>query len=84
MLLVYYNENYHVFYLVYRQFYDYSKFVGFQNSYGHEVVQILCFHKNEIYNIQDQFEYHRLLSNRKKQKNTIRKRIIRFLNKFDD
>lgn len=85
MLLVYYNDNYHVFYTVYRKFYDYEKYVGYKNSYDHEIVQILVIHKNELHNIQDYLEYHNLLhpvEERRKKRNTLKKRIIRFLNKI--
>lgn len=87
MLLVYYNDNYHVFYTVYKEFYDYDKYVGYKNSYNHEIVQILIFFKNELYSIQDYSEYHNLLhpvEKRRKKRNTLKRRIIRFLNKFDD
>ena len=83
MLLIYYNYNYNFFYVIYKKFYDYEKYVGFKNSYNHEIVQILIFHKNELYNISNSTDYHDVLYlERRKKRNTIRKRIISFLNKL--
>lgn len=79
MLLIWYNPNLNKFYSRYSNTIFLNKQVGYVNSYGHILVQILAFRRNEILNITS---YHDLPNNEKKKEHRFIKRLISFLNKF--
>lgn len=79
MLLIWYNPNLNNFYSRYSNSIYLNKQVGYVNSYGHILVQILVFRNNDLLNVIDFYE---VISNEKKNKKRFLRRIIRFLNKF--
>lgn len=50
-LLIYYNTNYNNFYIVYTYIIPFNRKVGYINSYGHILVQILVNRNNKLINI---------------------------------
>lgn len=88
ILLIYYNPNRDNFYFKWCKPVDLSIFnfyVGFKNSYGHEIVGILLFCNNKTISIKNYYSYIKIYYNNKKQeklKYVLIDKLIHLLNKL--
>lgn len=80
-LLIYYNVNQKNFYIVYTNYIGFEKRVGYENGFGHILVQILAYRNNKFVSIDS---YTELLNGRYKEsiKSRLARRAIRWLNKY--
>lgn len=82
-LLIYYNPNQNNFYIVYTNFIPFDRKVGYENQYGHILVQILANRGNKLVNI---YNYNDLIKLRSKEKESLKSRLankaISWLNKY--
>lgn len=71
MILTWFNNNNGTYYTRFYKTYILNEyFVGYINSYNHEVIQILILNNNNIYNVKDYYDYS-LKSRRINKKKTI-------------
>lgn len=80
-LLVYYNQNYNNFYIVYTKRIYIDKKVGQVNGFGHVLVQILVYRNNKLFNVKSFNEIY-YISHKETLKSRLAKRAIRWLNKY--
>ena len=80
-LLIYYNPNHQNFYIVYTNYLFSNYFVGFENGYGHVIVQILVYRHNKLINVNSYSDISRS-SHKESLKSRLARRMIRWLNKY--
>lgn len=80
-LLIYYNVNQKNFYIVYTNYIGFDKRVGYENSFGHVLIQILAYRNNKFVNIHSYME---LIDSSHKEsiKSRLANKAIRWLNKY--
>lgn len=78
MILIWFNPKLEIFYTKYYKHYMETKFyLGYKNSYDHEVVQIFIFDENnKLYSVVDYLDYYTRFRSQQKKK--------RLLNRFID
>ena len=79
-LLIYYNPNQLHFYTVYTNYINY--YVGYENSYGHILIQILAFRNKKYVNISEWLDLFKIPVKKESLKSRLAKRMIRWLNKY--
>ena len=79
-LLIYYNVNQKHFYIVYTNYINY--YVGYENSYGHILVQILGVKNNLYVNVKNFYDLASIPWKKEKLKVRLINKLIRWLNKL--
>lgn len=85
MLIIWFNPHLGIHYFKKYNFYSHSKlYLGFKNSYNHEIVQILMISNySTLLNVKDYNDYYYKKSDvSPKFKNVIKSKLIDFINKL--
>ena len=80
-LLIYYNQNQKNFYLVYTNHIFSNYYVGYENGYGHMIVQILVVRNNKYINVNQFFSVCNI-PYKEGLKSRLANKLIRWLNKY--
>lgn len=80
MILIWFNPRLETYYTkFYKHYIENKYFVGYRNSYGHEVIQIFVFSPdNKLYSVYDYCDYYYLSRHNKKEQNKLKSLFTRF------